>query len=183
MEEENQKKNDYQKYISKYEEMQESTGGEADPEELRAASLGEEQESPPVSGNEEDSRAENDKTEVKEGKQENAEVPDRGDRPVVEKVEFAPFTHTESRQGFLDVETFSDIPLSVSAELGKTQLKVRDLIGLEKGSLLKLNRLADESISILVNEIPFAQGEVVVINERFGVRVVSFLGEQEESER
>ena len=65
--------------------------------------------------------------------------------------------------------------LRFSAELGKITLPVRELINLGVGSKLKLQRVADEQILLLVNETPFAHGEVVVINERFGVRVSSLV--------
>ena len=107
---------------------------------------------------------------------------DPSGKPVVEKVEFPPLSRHAGKVPPLDLSAFNDISLNISAELGRAQLKVRDLIALEKGSVLKLNRVADESIDLLLNEIPFAQGEVVVINERFGVRIVSFKGSQQEPE-
>ncbi len=103
--------------------------------------------------------------------------------PVIEKVEFAELVPREKiDRELVDIEAFKEIPLRVSAELGSSQLKVRDLISLEKGSLLKLKRLTDENIEVLVNETPFARGEVVVINDRFGVRLISFEGGGEESD-
>lgn len=101
-------------------------------------------------------------------------------RPVVEKVEFPQLSEPEGEAQMLDLSAFKDISLPISAELGKAHMKVRDLISLEQGSVLKLNRVADESIELLLNEIPFARGEVVVINERFGARIVSFLGTKQE---
>lgn len=70
---------------------------------------------------------------------------------------------------------FHAVNLKISAELGKVKLKVRELINLEEGSVLKLNRVADEKVIILVNDTPFAHGEIVVINDRFGVRVTSLV--------
>lgn len=64
-----------------------------------------------------------------------------------------------------------DIPLRVSAELGRTKVLVQDLMKLKKGSVLELDRLAGESLDILVNDRVVAKGEVVVVNEKFGVRL------------
>ncbi len=116
------------------------------------------------------------------GEGEGSPSPGDASRPMVERVEFPPLTSREDRGVPVDLDTVGDISLNVSAELGTAHLKVRDLLNLEEGSVLKLNRLADETIHLLVNETLFARGEVVVINERFGVRVVSFLGEQERDE-
>ncbi len=98
--------------------------------------------------------------------------------PVVNRVTFPSLPDAPagpSQHGIPAV--FHAVALALQAELGKTMLKVRDLINLEQGSLLKLDRLADESIAVLVNEVPFAQGEVVVINDRFAVRITAFDGE------
>ena len=98
--------------------------------------------------------------------------------PVVHKVTFPPLPKAPAgpaQHGIPPV--FRGVTLTLNAELGKTTLKVRELINLGQGSLLKLDRLADESVALLVNEVPFAQGEVVVINDRFAVRVISFTGE------
>ncbi len=70
---------------------------------------------------------------------------------------------------------FHAVNLKISAELGKVKLKVRELINLEEGSVLQLNRVADEKVIILVNDAPFAHGEIIVINDRFGVRVTSLV--------
>lgn len=82
---------------------------------------------------------------------------------------------------------FYPVNLKISAELGKMQLKVRELINLEESSVLRLNRAADEKVLILVNDTPFAHGEIVVINDRFGVRVTALVdkveAEQNETNR
>ena len=81
-----------------------------------------------------------------------------------------------------------DLPLRVSVELGRTRILVQDLLKLHKGSVLELSKLAGEPLEVLVNDRIVAKGEVIVVNEKFGVRltdVVSHtqrirqLGEQE----
>ncbi len=66
-----------------------------------------------------------------------------------------------------------DVPLKVSAELGSTRLRIQELLDLGQGSILELDRMAGEPVDILVNGRPIALGEVVVVNERYAVRVVS----------
>lgn len=106
-------------------------------------------------------------------------APGNGVRPrhLVEKVEFTPVSAEREQGEKYGIGIFSGVKLKVSGELGKTIIRVRDLIGLNKGSMLKLDRLADENLTLLVNEAPFAYGEVVVINDRYGVRVTTFLDE------
>ena len=187
MGEESRKNSDIEKYINKYEEMQQSAEpgppepeGTGSREKARAEEAG--GSSPPGEGSGGARSRADESPEAENSGGEEQDAP-AGARPVVERVEFPSLDGIKTSPQEVNIEAFKEIKLPVSAELGKTTVKVRDLINLEKGSLLKLNRLADESISVLVNEVPFAQGEVVVINERFGVRIVNFLGEQEESEK
>jgi flagellar motor switch protein FliN len=101
--------------------------------------------------------------------------------PEIKKVVFQPLEETEpvaAKRGI--AHEFYGVNLNLSAELGKVTIKVRDLINLEEGSVLKLNRVADEKVMILVNENPFAHGEIVVINDRFGVRVTSLVSEDDD---
>ena len=64
-----------------------------------------------------------------------------------------------------------DIPLRVSVELGRTKILVQDLIKLHKGSVIELQKIAGESLEVLVNDKVVAKGEVIVVNEKFGVRL------------
>ena len=66
-----------------------------------------------------------------------------------------------------------DVPLQVSVQLGETQMRIQDLLELGQGSVVDLDRLAGEPVDILVNGHPIALGEIVVVNERYAVRVVS----------
>ncbi len=103
-------------------------------------------------------------------------------KPEIKKVVFQPLSESEPvspRRGI--ASEFHGVNLTISAELGKVTLKVRDLINLEEESILQLNRVADEKVLILVNETPFAHGEIVVINDRFGVRITSLVDEEEKS--
>ena len=77
---------------------------------------------------------------------------------------------TSSEQSF---DLLLDVPLKISVELGGTKLRIQELLDLGQGSILELDRMAGEPVDILVNGRPIALGEVVVMNERYAVRVVS----------
>ena len=68
-----------------------------------------------------------------------------------------------------------DIPLKVTVELGRTQVIVKDLLQLGQGSVLELDKLAGEPLEILVNGKLVAKGEVVVVNEKFGIRLTDII--------
>ena len=68
-----------------------------------------------------------------------------------------------------------DIPLKVSVELGRTNVVIKDLLQLGQGSVLELNKLAGEPLEVLVNGKLVARGEVVVVNEKFGVRLTDII--------
>jgi len=68
-----------------------------------------------------------------------------------------------------------DVPLRVTVELGRSRLPVREVLELGPGSVIKLDRSAGDVLDILANGVPIAQGEVVVVGEQFGVRVVRIL--------
>ena len=79
-------------------------------------------------------------------------------------------TDAKGEEGF---ELLLDVPIQVSVQLGETQMRIQDLLELGQGSVVDLDRLAGEPVDILVNGHPIALGEIVVVNERYAVRVVS----------
>jgi flagellar motor switch protein FliN/FliY len=70
-----------------------------------------------------------------------------------------------------DIDFLLDIPLEVSVELGRTRMLIKDLLQLCQGSVVELEKLAGEPMEVLVNSKLVAKGEVVVVNEKFGVRL------------
>ena len=74
-----------------------------------------------------------------------------------------------------DLDFILDIPLDVSAELGRTKLLINELLQLGQGSVIELNKLAGEPLEIYVNGKLVARGEAVVINEKFGVRLTDII--------
>ena len=76
-----------------------------------------------------------------------------------------------------------DIPLQVSVELGRTKLLVKDILQLNQGAVVELTKLAGEPLDIFVNSKLVARGEAVVINEKFGVRLVDIVAPNERVEK
>ncbi|MDI6711447.1 MAG: flagellar motor switch phosphatase FliY [Thermoanaerobacterales bacterium] len=72
-----------------------------------------------------------------------------------------------------------DIPLKVTVVLGRTRRPIKEVLGLTPGAVVELSAMVDEPVEILVNGIPVAHGEVVVVNENFGVRITSIISPQE----
>ena len=79
------------------------------------------------------------------------------------------------KKGGADLDFILDIPLEISVELGRTSMLVNDLLQLGQGSVVELNKLAGEPMEILVNGKLVARGEVVVVNEKFGVRLTDII--------
>ncbi len=85
----------------------------------------------------------------------------------------------EAKKNKRDMEFILDIPLHVSAELGRSQLLINDLLQLGQGSVIELDKLAGEPLEIKVNGKLVARGEAVVINEKFGVRLTDIISPME----
>ena len=76
-----------------------------------------------------------------------------------------------------------DIPLEVTAELGRTKMMINDLLQLGQGSIIELSKLAGEPLEILVNGRLIARGEVVVVNDKFGIRLTDIISTTERIEQ
>lgn len=72
-----------------------------------------------------------------------------------------------------------DIPVTISMEIGRTKISIRNLLQLNQGSVVELDRLAGEPMDVLVNGTLIAHGEVVVVNEKFGIRLTDVISAQE----
>jgi len=75
----------------------------------------------------------------------------------------------------VDIDVLQNIPVTLSAEVGRTVMKIRDILQLSEGSIVELDRIAGESIDVLVNNTAVARAEVVVVNERYGIRLTQVL--------
>ena len=78
-----------------------------------------------------------------------------------------------------NLDVILDIPVSISMEVGSADISIRNLLQLNQGSVVELDRLAGEPLDVLVNGTLIAHGEVVVVNEKFGIRVTDVISPSE----
>lgn len=77
--------------------------------------------------------------------------------------------------GDVKLDVILDIPVTIAMEIGRTKLSIRNLLQLNQGSVVELDRLAGEPMDVLVNGTLVAHGEVVVVNEKFGIRLTDVI--------
>lgn len=107
---------------------------------------------------------------------EQAEIDEAGANPVAfEELVDSPTKPT----GNPDLDVILDIPVSISMEVGRTSITIRNLLQLNQGSVIELDRLAGEPLDVLVNGTLIAHGEVVVVNEKFGIRMTDVISPSE----
>jgi flagellar motor switch protein FliN/FliY len=81
--------------------------------------------------------------------------------------------------GAPDLDVIMDIPVRISMEVGNTEISIRNLLHLNQGSVIEMDRLAGEPLDVLVNGTLIAHGEVVVVNEKFGIRMTDVISPSE----
>src|SRR5262245_26855157 len=86
-------------------------------------------------------------------------------------------------EGGPSLDLILDVPLSVTVELGRVRMPVRDLLALGAGSVVELANLAGEPLDVLINGKPVARGEAVMVNEKFGIRLTEIVSPTERVER
>jgi flagellar motor switch protein FliN/FliY len=79
----------------------------------------------------------------------------------------------------VDLDMVMDIPVTISMEIGRTKISIRNLLQLSQGSVVELDRLAGEPMDVLVNDTLIAHGEVVVVNDKFGIRLTDVISAAE----
>jgi flagellar motor switch protein FliN len=79
----------------------------------------------------------------------------------------------------LNMDSLLDIPIEISVEIGRTKMAIGELLSLSKGSIIELNKIAGESVEIYVNEKLLGKGDIVVVNERLGVRITEIVTPKE----
>ncbi|AWB67377.1 flagellar motor switch protein FliN [Saccharobesus litoralis] len=77
------------------------------------------------------------------------------------------------------LDTILDIPVTISMEVGRTKINIRNLLQLNQGSVVELDRVAGEALDVLVNGTLIAHGEVVVVNDKFGIRLTDVISQVE----
>ena len=101
-------------------------------------------------------------------------------QPVeVHQAAFEPLTEQSSVPPIKNIDLIMDVPLDISVVLGRTKKSIQDILNLGAGSLIELDKLAEEPVEILVNGKQIALGEVVVVDENFGVRITSIVSNAE----
>lgn len=83
------------------------------------------------------------------------------------------------KNGSPDLDVILDIPVRISMEVGSTAITIRNLLQLNQGSVIELDRLAGEPLDVLVNGTLIAHGEVVVVNDKFGIRMTDVISPSE----
>jgi flagellar motor switch protein FliN/FliY len=92
---------------------------------------------------------------------------------------FPPVQNTEAGGPSKNIDFILDIPMSVSVYVGSTRMAIRDLLQLAQGSVIELDKLAGEPMEVMVNNKLVARGEVVVVNEKFGIRLTDVVSAAE----
>ena len=107
--------------------------------------------------------------------------PDNGN--VATPAQFANLQADGTSTTDLDLDVILDVPVTLSLEVGRARLPIRNLLQLNQGSVVELERGAGESLDVFVNGTLIAHGEVVVINDRFGVRLTDVVSPSERIRR
>lgn len=105
-----------------------------------------------------------------------------GNQEVVQQGVAPAFSPAEPKGGMATangIDFILDIPMQVSVQLGSTRMLVRELLQLGQGSVIELDKLAGEPLEVLVNNKLVARGEVVVVNEKFGIRLTDVVSATE----
>ncbi|MEC9248267.1 MAG: flagellar motor switch protein FliN [Pseudomonadota bacterium] len=125
--------------------------------------------------------AETEAEELVEENQEESKAEDAPEEEVAEAGEVGEAGESESADengsdsGKINSDVLQNIPVTISVEVGRTSLKIRDLMRLTQGSVVELDRIAGEPLDLLVNDTLVAQGEIVLVNERYGVRLTQVI--------
>lgn len=105
---------------------------------------------------------------------------EEAEKKAAEKPPLEEFSPTDNRSDDTpDLDVILDIPVRISMEVGKTSITIRNLLQLNQGSVIELDRLAGEPLDVLVNGTLIAHGEVVVVNEKFGIRMTDVISPSE----
>ncbi len=114
--------------------------------------------------------------------EEQHDVETQADQPADDVQPLTPedFTGTHvSGSTSVNLDMVLDVPVTISMEIGRTKIPIRNLLQLNQGSVVELDRLAGEPLNVLVNGTLIAHGEVVVVNEKFGIRLTDVISPSE----
>ena len=108
-----------------------------------------------------------------------ADSANSGSRMAMEEFGSTPRSNGPVTMDGPNLDVILDIPVSISMEVGSTDINIRNLLQLNQGSVIELDRLAGEPLDVLVNGTLIAHGEVVVVNEKFGIRLTDVISPSE----
>jgi flagellar motor switch protein FliN len=89
----------------------------------------------------------------------------------------------QSQQITKGIDFLMDVPLQVSVEVGRTKMLIRDFLKMKEGGVIELDKMADEPLDLYVNSRLIARGEAVVVNEKFGLRLIDVVSTMERLEK
>ncbi|PCC13411.1 flagellar motor switch protein FliN [Pseudoalteromonas sp. JB197] len=102
-----------------------------------------------------------------------------GQAKVTELDELSDTRHEISGEEKRKLDSILDIPVTISMEVGRSKINIRNLLQLNQGSVVELDRVAGEPLDVLVNGTLIAHGEVVVVNDKFGIRLTDVISQVE----
>ncbi len=111
--------------------------------------------------------------------QEEVDGPPSRDEPEVAEIDELSDSSDSYTTGDTKLDVILDIPVTIAMEIGRTKISIRNLLQLNQGSVVELDRLAGEPMDVLVNNTLVAHGEVVVVNEKFGIRLTDVISPAE----
>ena len=109
-------------------------------------------------------------------------APDDIQSAPLESFDATPPRHQQV-EGAPDLDVILDIPVTISMEVGNTSIPIRNLLQLNQGSVIELDRLAGEPLDVLINGTLIAHGEVVMVNDKFGIRLTDVVSPSERIRR
>lgn len=103
---------------------------------------------------------------------------------TIQTVQFAPLSEGTKASGIgKELNSIEDVNLQLIVELGKTHMKVRDILKIKPGAIIPVDKLAGEHVDVVINGSSVAEAEVVVVDEKFAIRITDILSKQEREER
>jgi flagellar motor switch protein FliN/FliY len=98
---------------------------------------------------------------------------------AAQAAQFAELLPEQQKGEEVNINAILDVPVTIAMEIGRTDISIRNLLQLNQGSVVELDRLAGEPLDVLVNGTLIAKGEVVVVNEKFGIRLTDVISPSE----
>ena len=106
-------------------------------------------------------------------------VNSQNNAPSDKKYEFSDLSNSNSSKSAGNLDFLLDIPLEITIELGRTRMLINELLKLGQGSVIELSKFAGETLDVLANQRMIAKGEVVVINDKYGIRLTEIISPME----